>query len=74
MKKQRQYQSKQSELTMEEAEMVSDLSSYKQSTTENLTSLNKEENLLASIYCVLTLRDWVDMNLSAVKESSFHHS
>jgi len=38
---------------MVEAEMASHPSIYKQSTTENLPSLNKEESLLAISYCVL---------------------
>lgn len=59
---------------MEQAEMASRLSIYKQSTTENLPSLNKEESLLAISYCVVTLTDWVDMNLSTMQESSFHPS
>lgn len=59
---------------MEEAEKASYLSIYKQSITEKLLSLNKEVSLLAISYCVLTLTDWVDMNLSTMKEPSFHPS
>lgn len=54
--------------------MASYLSIYKQSTTEILPSLYKEESLLTISYCVLTLTDWVDMKLSTMKESSFHPS
>lgn len=59
---------------MEEAEKASYLSIYKQSITKKLLSLNKEVSLLAISYCVLILTDWVDMNLSTMKEPSFHPS
>lgn len=59
---------------MEEAKKAPYLSIYKQSITEKLLSLNKEVSLLTISYCVLTLTDWVDMNLSTMKEPSFHPS